>query len=137
MGNFDRSTACLRLFGDNLDPGEISLLLGCQPTVAEFRGEIVRYPSGRERIARVGQWRLEAQDVEPENLADQIRWLLTQVTEDLSVWQRLQRMCEMNLFCGLFMASGNDGVSIPPSVMLMLGQRGIALDCDVYSYLDE
>ncbi|MDQ1835561.1 DUF4279 domain-containing protein [Massilia scottii] len=137
MGNFDRSAACLRLFGDDLDPEGISARLGCRPSVAEIRGEVIRYPSGRERTAGCGQWRLETDRRQPEDLVGQIEWLLGQVTEDLDVWKRLGETCEIDIFCGLFMASGNDGVSLPPSIMLMLGQRGIALDVDVYRRLDD
>lgn len=136
MGQFDRSAACLRLFGDDIDPGEITALLACEPSVAECRGEIIRYASGRERTAKCGQWRLEAADNKPEDLVSQIRWLLGQVTNNLEVWQRLGKMCEINIFCGLFMASGNDGLLLPPDIMFMLGERGILLDLDVYRWIE-
>lgn len=136
MGQFDRSVACLRLFGDDVDPGEITALLACEPSVAESRGEIIRYASGRERTAKCGQWRLEAANTRPEDLVSQIRWLLGQVTNNLEVWHQLGKVCDINIFCGLFMASGNDGLLLPPDIMFMLGERGILLDLDVYRWIE-
>lgn len=136
MGQFERSAACLRLFGDDLDPSEITALLSCVPSAAERRGEIIRHASGRERTARCGQWRLEATSAQPEDLVSQIRWLLSKVTNNLDVWRRLGEISEMNIFCGLFMASGNDGLSLPADIMFMLGERGILLDLDVYRWME-
>ena len=42
-----------------------------------------------------------------------------------------------NLFCGLFMSSGNDMLPLSASALLALGQRGIALTLDIYNSDDE
>jgi hypothetical protein len=36
------------------------------------------------------------------------------------------------VFCGIFMAGGNDGLSLSANALLALGQRGIELDFDIY-----
>lgn len=136
MGTFSRSAACLRIFGDDLSPDAITTALGCAPIAGELRGERIRLPSGRERTAKCGQWRLDAERVAPENLGGQIRGLLAQLSDDLEVWKELSKSYEIDLFSGLFMDSGNDGMVLPPDVMLMLGQRAISLSLDVYAPLD-
>lgn len=137
MGQFDRSAASLRVHGDDLDPSEITALLRCEPSESECRGDVIRYPSGRERVAKFGRWRLEADRSQPEDLVSQIKWLLERVTDDLEVWRRLGNSFEIDIFCGLFMSSTNNGLWLPPDILLMLGLRGIHLDLDVYGGGDE
>ncbi|WP_421568058.1 DUF4279 domain-containing protein [Stenotrophomonas sp. PD6] len=137
MAAFDHSLAALRLFGDELVPDEISALLGANPTVAHHKGqEIVGSRTGVTRIARTGSWRLRAADRAPEDLEAQIFEILEQLTHDLSVWDSLGRF-KPNLFCGLFMGSNNDGISLSAKAMLAIGQRGIALGLDVYDSDEE
>jgi Domain of unknown function (DUF4279) len=136
MGQFNHSAATLRLFGETLDPSEVTILLGCQPSVAKRMGEVTRDLSGRERIAKYGQWRLEAVAAKPGDIESQIRDLLNQVSDDMEVWKRLSENFDIDIFCGLFMQTANDGLSLSPELMLMLGQRGIALSLDVYEPME-
>lgn len=137
MGSFDHSAAALRIFGDDLDPDEVTRLLGCEPSVAQSTGELIRSASGRERIVKCGNWRLKAAPAEPEDLNGQIRWILSQTTNNLDVWKKLVDRYEVDMFCGLFMAESNDGFSLSSDVLLMLGQRGIEIDFDVYDPGDD
>lgn len=137
MGQIHHSAATLRIFGDDLQPDEISQMLKCQPTKAERKGDVIRYLSGRERTVKRGNWRLSAQSAEPEDLEGQIQWLMSQVNDDLGVWKSLTQAYDVDLFCGLFMRSSNDGLSLSPETMLMLGQRGIELGLDIYDASDE
>lgn len=77
-------------------------------------------------------WRLSATDCEPENLNEQVSELLGRVTSDPLVWKELTTRFRVDLFCGWFMGSGNEGVEISPSTMLALAQRGIQLSLDIY-----
>lgn len=77
-------------------------------------------------------WRLRAKEAEPEDLDGQVSELLGQVTSDLSVWGDIATRFRVDLFCGWFMGSGNEGVKISPETMLALGQRGIMLSLDIY-----
>ena|SRR5471032_2820701 len=137
MGTIHHSAASLRIFGDNLQPAEISRILRCEPTQAGVKGDIVRYSSGRERTITCGSWQLSAERAEPEDLNGQIKWLMAQITEDLGAWQALVSTYDVDMFCGAFMRSGNDGLSISAECMLALGARGIALDLDIYVPVDE
>jgi hypothetical protein len=68
MGIIRQSAASLRIFGDELQPAEISRLLRCEPTQTRVKGEVIKYPSGRERTITCGSWTLSAEHAEPENL---------------------------------------------------------------------
>jgi len=132
MGEIGHSLATLRLFGDDLMPEEISALLGADPTKACWNGqEIVGRTTGTVRIAKIGSWRLSAARREPEDLEAQILEILDQLTPDLAVWKSLARYSP-DMFCGIFMASGNDVLCLSAKASLALGERGIALALDIY-----
>lgn len=137
MGCIHHSQASLRIFGDDLDPDTISSLLHCEPTKAQRKGDLIRYASGRERTIACGSWLLAAQRAEPEALDDQVKWLMSQVSDDLGIWQDLTASYDVDIFCGLFMQSGNDGIWISPMTMLELGKRGIGIGLDIYGADDE
>jgi hypothetical protein len=137
MGTIRQSAASLRIFGDDLQPAEISRMLRCEPTQARVKGEVIRYPSGRERTVTCGSWQLSAERAEPEDLNGQIKWLMAQMTDDLGAWQTLVSTYDVDLFCGAFMQSWNDGLSISAESMLALGARGIELDLDIYGPVDD
>jgi hypothetical protein len=132
MAHLARSVAALRIIGDDLVPEEVSSLLGAPPTRAERKGEAIPTKTG-ERIAKTGGWRLEAMATEPENLDAQVSELLSLLTSDLEVWHTLRERYRLDLFCGWFMNESNEGVSISPSTLLALGQRGIELGLDIYA----
>lgn len=137
MAAFDHSLVTLRFFGDDLLPEEVSALLGATPTAAHHKGQqLTGSQPDAVRIARTGSWRLGAARREPEDLEAQIFEILDQLTSDLSAWQSLAPF-RPDLFCGLFMGSGNDGVSLSPRALLALGQRGIELGLDIYDAKEE
>lgn len=137
MGVLERSVATLRVSGDDLRPEEITALLGASPTYSHTKGDRRVFASGRERIFKFGIWNLSAKVAEPEDLNAQVDELLAQLTPDLAVWRELSERYSVDLFCGWFMANGNDGVSIAPRILLALGERGIELDLDIYSPTDD
>ncbi len=132
MGLLARSAATLRLRGDALIPDEISLLLGASPTSAEKKGQKVIGRNGRVRTARTGAWQLDTRDRKPEDLEAQVFELLDQLTPNLEIWDDLGRRFTLDLFCGIFMASYNDGLLLSRDALLALGQRSIRLDLDMY-----
>jgi hypothetical protein len=77
-------------------------------------------------------WSLSSADQEPEDLDGQVEEILGKLTSDMETWQALARRYRLDLFCGLFMRAGNEGLTISPASLLALGQRGITLGLDVY-----
>ena len=132
MGFINHSVAGLRFFGDDLDPDKISTLLGATPTEAYRKGDELVGLTGRVRIANTDSWRLKAARREPEDLEAQVFELLDRLSQDLEVWGKLSVRYKPDLFCGIFMSSSNDGLTLSPKALLVLGQRGIALDLDIY-----
>ena len=137
MSSFERSRATLRIIGDQLVPSKITQMLGSPPTKAEQKGdESVGASTGRVRIAKTGMWRLEAEPREPEDLSAQIDEILGKLTTDQAVWAEIRKSCRIDLFCGLFMKSSNDGISLQPEHLRSLSERGIELALDIYDSRD-
>lgn len=134
MPELARTTVSLRLFGDALDPAEITRLLGVEPTGCARMGDTRRTASGRAVVARCGSWRLDAGV--PGNLSTQIGALLAALPSDPSIWRELTQRYRCDVFCGLFMREGNEGTELQPHVLSMLGDRGLRLDLDIYDGSD-
>lgn len=126
------AVASLQLSGDALDPLAITRILGTPPTLTYARGDPV--PTGRgTRTARFGLWSLEATATEPADIDAQVTQLLSGLPADLGIWRELSDRYTLRLFCGWFLQSGNEGVALSPTTLAALGERGIALDLDIYS----
>jgi hypothetical protein len=54
------------------------------------------------------------------------------LTDDLDVWKGISNRYKCDLFCGLFMNEMNEGVSLNPDVLAILGDRGVVLALDIY-----
>jgi hypothetical protein len=134
MASLDHTAASLRIIGDDLNPAEITQLLGHEPTNAETKGqEIVGSATGNIRIARSGSWRLNAVKQSPGDLDAQIREILSKLTDNLNVWKNLAGKYRMDLFCGLFLKGVNEGASISAESLASLGNRGIEIGLDIYA----
>jgi hypothetical protein len=134
MSELWRSVAALRIFGETLQPDEITRLLGSPPTRSNLKGD-VRYRSkeGRETIAKQGMWLLNATDREPEDVDGQVMEILGKLTDDLGVWNSLSQKFDIDLFCGWFMRESNEGLEISPATLAALSARGIKLGIDLYA----
>ena len=125
-----RSAATLRISGDDLDPSDLTQLLGAAPTLACVKGE-PRKPGGKV-IARTGQSHLSAKDIEPADIDAQVAEILAQLPSDPDVWRLLAARYKIDLFYGWFMNESNEGVEIAAETLSALGSRGIKLGIDLY-----
>lgn len=128
MAALAETIVCLRIFGDDLDPDEITNLLGCSPTASARKGD-VRAKRFKERT---GRWQLAADVRVPGDLEGQIKEIFAKLVCDSDVWENVTNRYECDVFCGLFMNEGNEGLELDPSTLLMLGSRGLQLGFDIY-----
>jgi len=133
MAVLNRTAASLRVGGDSLKPDEISSLLGVEPTLGQTKGQVfVGKNTGKERVAKSGMWSLKAESKEPGDIESQILALLEITTDDLSIWKNISNRYSIDIFCGFFMESGNEGIEISPKALKALGDRNIELAMDIY-----
>ncbi len=137
MAQIRQSVVALRIIGDDLIPHEITTLLGTSPTRAVIKGEtgkqIVGPKVGDVRVARSGMWTLEASDRQPEDMNGQIIEILSRMTDDCSVWHSITRRFRVDLFCGLWLAGCDNGMTLSPQSLAALGERGIELGLCIYA----
>lgn len=136
MAHLHRSVASLRIGGDNLDPDEMSRLLGGIPALAYRKGEVNK-SKFRDVVRMTGAWMLNATDREPENLDAQVDEILGQLTQDLTVWASLSNDYEIDLFCGFFMKQTDEGVEVSVKTLKALSERGIKLGFCIYAPLKD
>ncbi len=117
--------------GEDVDPDEVTALLGCPPTTAWRKGDpwSARHP---ERQRAHGAWILETtldRDVEVEV---HIAHLLDQVSIDPAVWCQINARFFSRIFCGIFMERWNEGFGLTPPVLARISTCGLHLDFDIY-----
>lgn len=132
MGPLHRSAVSLGFYGDDLDPDELTRGLGGEPTVGVRKGGTWLTARGVEKIARRGSWRIEVERSTPADVDGQIRAILEPLTTDLEVWRDFAARYRGRFFCGLFLASGNEGLTIKPDTLAAVGARGLVIDLDIY-----
>lgn len=133
MGAINLIRASLRIWGHDLDPDEITRLLGKEPHAVQWRGHPMRLPSGAEgRILSFSSWALRSDESSSGDLDVQVAQILDRTTDDLTVWRRIASAHRMDLFCGFFLQSHNEGLSLSPGTLRDLGEREITLSLDIY-----
>ena len=125
--------AALRVLGDNLDPDEITRLLGREPTGAHRKGDQNRTSTGHVVVRKSGVWFLDAQTRIPGDLDSQASEILSLLTSNIAVWRDLSSRFYLELYCGLFMRGTNDACELSPTSLLALGERGITFSFEVYA----
>jgi hypothetical protein len=132
MARIHETRASLRFFGDDLEPENISALLGHPPTTGRVKGETWLTKSGREKIARTGSWILEAASKQPGDLDAQIAELLDGLNHNPEIWQNLTTRFRADIFCGIFMQESNEGISLSVQSLQDLASRKLFIDFDIY-----
>jgi len=132
-GDPDGVGLCLRVFGDDLDPDEVTRVLGHAPSRSERKGERVEAVAGlTARIARTGSWTLHYA-IEPKaTIEEGIQKLLEDLPSDDAIWQSLAQRHKIDLFCDVFVRGVNQGFVLAPNILELLGRRRIGLAIDIF-----
>lgn len=134
MAKADRSSATFRIFGDDLNPDEISKLLGCEPTQSQTKGQVFTAKSSdKQRTAKTGMWQLSATECEPENLDAQIKEIFQKLPDDEDFWNQLAARYGLDIFCGVFVNVSNGVTWIAPESLQILSSRKVILKLDIYA----
>lgn len=132
----ERTAAAIRIFGDDLDPDEVTALLGVAPTEAYRKGEPFSQRPG-SGLRPKSSWHLGGVDASPGDLDRQIADLLARTTDDPAIWLDINARHQADVFVGLFMGSANDMFALEAETLAALARRGMTLVFDVYDPLPE
>jgi len=120
------------LLGDDLNPGELTALLGGTPSTSASKGDVIR----GKRIATTGSWIVRVEPRKPGDLDAQVEELLSPLSKDLSIWRALGKY-RPYLFVSLFLQETNEGIEISAHCLSSLAERGILLGLDIYGARSE
>lgn len=131
MAAIARVRVSLRVFGDSLEPDEVSALLGCKPTRAHRKGE--HSSRGGDATEPTGGWILDSGLSEKAELEDHLEGLLSSVSNDSDEWANLTSRFSASILCSAFLDQYNEGFELSPRVAQALGERGLVIAFDIYS----
>jgi hypothetical protein len=130
----DEFCITLRFFGDDLEPDELTRLLGSSPTDAHRKGETVAHAKG-SYTAEEGMWAISAER-SIRDIEEQLTGLFAQLTPDLEIWRSLTDRYRADLFCGVFLAWFGHGFSMSPTLHRALCDRNLLITFDIYFEYD-
>jgi hypothetical protein len=127
------TAASIHIRGDDLDPDEVTRLLGCEPKSGWRKGEFYTMRSGSRIRAWTGRWMRDVADRAPGDLDGQIAELLKPLTDDLMVWMALSERFDVYLYFGIFIRKYNQAMGLSPATLRMVADRGIRMDFELYA----
>jgi hypothetical protein len=133
-GLVDESSVCLAVYGEHLDPADVTAIVGRAPTSAHRKGDR-RGP--RSPTLKRGVWMLEISGQAPQGPAELTEALLDQLPDDERVWAKLSELYEVQLRYGIHMAGWNRGFDLPSAIAARIARLRAKVVFDIYAYDDE
>lgn len=126
-----RVQVALRIFGENLEPDEVSALLGCRPTESHHRGDPL--PGDPDHpAAETGSWLLAGEPDSDAEVESQVESLLGRLTADPDEWSSLTTRFSASLLCTLSPEQVDEGFEISPRLARSLAKRGLVIGFAVH-----
>jgi hypothetical protein len=124
------SRASLRILGEDLQPGEIEVLLDLKATRTHSRAE----SRTREDTAiwLDSLWLLESPLPQDCDLPEHLDWLLDALEPKLYVLSSLSRKYRVDLFCGFSSSSGQGGFTLDNARLSRIARLGVPMVLDLY-----
>lgn len=129
-GAVDDVSINLRIFGDGLDPDEITEILGVEPTSSCRKGDVFR-GKRYDRVERTGRW-LYGHDHTKDDVNSTVVRLLATLPNDLAIWHSITNRFSVDLFLGLWMRNSNRGFDLQRDTLQLLFDRRLEIGFDIY-----
>ena len=134
MAAIARVRVSLRVFGDSLEPEEVSSLLGRQPTRSHRKGDKISKTSANgSSTAPTGAWILDSGLSEKAEIEDHVEAILSPVSNDSDEWASLTSRFSASILCSTFLDQYNEGFELSPRLAQSLADRGLVIAFDIYS----
>jgi hypothetical protein len=129
-GPVDEASVTLAIYGETLQPKDVSLLLSLEPT-SSFEVGYRRGPSSPP-VAH-GAWLLELRGNSPLEVDDLATMLLARLPVEHRIWEKLHQLYKVQLRVALHMESWNRGFGLSHATLKRLADTGVDVSVDVYS----
>lgn len=123
----ERTSVTLRVQGPELEPGAVTALLGCEPTHARKRGDVLP----NQGSAVQGLWMLSSQPLSTSDLSAQMRTLFSRLTTDPETWKSLVSGYQVDLYCGLWATGSSRAVHLDADVLAAIAERGLRVGVEL------
>ncbi len=140
MAEIARVRVSLRVFGDGLEPEEVSALLGRKPSRSHRKGDKAFRTSSTSKTSGsvastepTGAWILDSGLSEKAEIEDHIEALLAPVSNDSDEWASLTSRFSASILCSLFLDQYNEGFELSPRLAQSMADRGLVIAFDIYS----
>lgn len=131
MGTIARVRVSLRVYGESLEPDEVSALLGRDPTRCHRAGDTTA--TNGSSVEPTGAWILDSWVSEKAEVEEHIESLLSVLTNDPDEWENLTSRFSASLLCTVLLDQYNEGFELSPRVSQSLAERGLVVAFDIYS----
>jgi hypothetical protein len=132
-GDVDEVHVTLAFHGDDLDPEEISRLLGCSPTRSHSKGELRTGLSASAGPWASGTWLLSVEGKAPQTTSELLTDLLRNVPDDETLWLELSRRWRVSIWLGLFLEQWNRGFELEAPLIERVARMHASLSFDIYT----
>lgn len=133
-GLVDETGVRLGVYGENLDPPDVTAIIGREPTSAHRKGDR-RGP--RSPPYKGGAWFYELRGEAPQGPAELSAALLDQLPDDAQIWAKLSERYDVQLRYGIHMTGWNRGFDLPADVAVRIARLRAAVMFDIYAYDDD
>ena len=135
MAAIARVRASLRVFGDSLEPDEVSALIGREPTRSHRKGDKSAPEAGARAgaVEQTGAWILDSWLPEKAEIEEHVEALLSAVSNDSDEWASLTSRFSASILCSAFLDQYNEGFELSPRLAQSLADRGLVIAFDIYS----
>ena len=124
----------LLLLGENLDPDEVSRLLGVNATSSNRKGEQIK---GSTVVSRNGRWLRALPDRSPGNLSEQVTEVFAGLSNDAAVWSHLAMQYHIELMCYLYPNNEPEQFALTVDTLSLLATRRAAIRFIHFGFDDE
>jgi hypothetical protein len=131
MAAIARARVSLRVFGDTLEPEEVSALLGRPASREHRKGDKIR--GNGSGVEPTGAWILDSPLPEKAEVEDHVETLLGSLSNDMDEWSSLSDRFSATMHCGLFLDQYNEGFELSSRVAQAVAERGLVIAFDIYS----
>lgn len=132
-----RVRVSLRVFGDGLEPDEVSALLGRMPTRSHRKGDESSNVSGNSPSHSspepTGAWIFDSALSEEAEIEEHVEALLSALSNDSDEWASLTSRFSASILCSTFLDQYNEGFELSPRLAQSLADRGLVIAFDIYS----
>ena len=131
----DECGVTLAIYGEDLDPDEITRLLGVHPTHSHRRGD--RHKPDSRFPFQQGAWFLERRGMAPVCPDELTKEVLDQLPTEMERWRLIKERFDIRLLYGLHFSGWNKGLDLPRELVARIAAIGASMGFDIYMYGEE